>query len=145
MTYGAQSETSELRKNISLVPEKMANAAEEKLCLRSKISPVKSPKKLKKNSVKSSKNDCRNYLSMTYEISTIPFSSLNPALHTLQTCDIYCKTPLLIPLLAVVLVARLADCSSGVGWGCLPHRYWQLRHLTAEEKYYDVIIAFLET
>ena len=48
MTYGAQSETSELRKNISLVPEKMANAAEEKLCLRSKISPVKSPKKLKK-------------------------------------------------------------------------------------------------
>lgn len=37
MTYGAQSETSELRKNISLVPEKMANAAEEKLCLRSKI------------------------------------------------------------------------------------------------------------
>ena len=44
MTYGAQSETSELRKNISLVPEKMANAAEEKLCLRSKISPVKSPK-----------------------------------------------------------------------------------------------------
>lgn len=99
----------------------------------------------KQDSVKSSENDCRNYLSMTYEISMIPFSSLNPALHTLQTCDIYCTTPLLIPLLAVVLVARLADCSSGVGWGCLPHRYWQLRHLTAEEKYYDVINPFLET
>lgn len=31
MTYGAQSETSELRKNISLVPEKMANAIQSKV------------------------------------------------------------------------------------------------------------------
>lgn len=43
-------------------------------------------------------------------------------------------SPPIIPLLADVLEGRPADCLSGVGWGCLPHQYWQLMHLTGLER-----------